>query len=97
MKKRKLIGTTPLTRWLLNYVEAHNTNLSELALQVGLSAGSLRSLLNYPERVPTLETCLRISMATGKSVDELFQMAGLDGYEPTENLDPDRLELLKSY
>ena len=36
-------------------------------------------------------------MVTGKSVDELFQMAGLDGYEPMENLDPDRLELLRSY
>ena len=62
-----------------------------------MSAGSLRSLITYPERVPTLETCLRLSMVTGKSVDELFQMAGLDGYEPMENLDPDRLELLRSY
>ena len=97
MKKRKSIGTTPLTHWLLDYVDVHNTNLSELALQAGLSAGSLRSLITYPERVPTLETCLRLSMVTGKSVDELFQMAGLNGYEPVENLDPDRLELLRSY
>ena len=97
MKKRKSIGSTPLTRWLLDYVDVHKTNLSELVLQAGLSAGSLHSLITYPERVQTLETCLRLSMVTGKSVDELFQMAGLDGYEPMENLDPDRLELLRSY
>jgi hypothetical protein len=45
MKKRKPIFTTLLTRWMLDYVDVHNTNLSELALQASLSAGSLRSLI----------------------------------------------------
>jgi DNA-binding phage protein len=96
MSKRKPITTTPLTRWLLEYVEEHETNLTELALQAGLSGGSLRSLVTYPERIPALETCLRLSKATGKPVEEIFQMAGLNGSEPAEH-DPDRIELIRAY
>jgi len=97
MKKQKRIGPAPLAHWLLDYVDAHDIDLTDLAERAGLSAASLYALLNDPERVPTLETCLRLSMATGKSVEEMFRMAGQDGYKPVENLDPDRLELLRSY
>ena len=97
MKKQKRIGSTPLTRWLLDYVDMHTIGLTDLAERAGLSAASLYALLNNPEHVPTLETCLRLSMATGKSVEEMFQMAGQYGYQPVENLDPDCLELLRSY
>ena len=34
MKKRKPIGTTPLTRWMLDYVDAHNIDLTALAERV---------------------------------------------------------------
>jgi len=97
MKKQKRIGPAPLAHWLLDYVDAHDIDLTDLAELAGLSAASLYTLLNDPERVPTLETCLRLSMATGKSVEEMFRMAGQDGYKSVENLDPDRLELLRSY
>jgi DNA-binding XRE family transcriptional regulator len=97
MYKRKPIPTTPLTCWLIAYVEEHETNLTELALKAGLSSGSLRSLVKYPERIPALETCLRLSKVTGKPGDEIFQMAGLDGYEPSEGMDPERLGLLRIY
>ena len=97
MKKRKRIGTTPLTRWLLNYVDAQDTNLSELALQAHLSTGYLHDPINYSECAPTLETCLWLPMASRKSIDERFQITDLDGYEPMKNLNLDRLELLRSY
>jgi hypothetical protein len=96
MNKRKNIRTTPLTNWLLNFVDEHETNLTELAVKAGLSAGSLRALVKYPERIPALETCLRLSKATGKPVDEILQMAGLNGVS-TEQLDLDRTELLRIY
>lgn len=96
MSKRKPNPTTPLTRWLIAYVEDHDTSLTELALRAGLSAGSLRSLVTYPERIPALETCLRLSKVTGKPAEEIFQMAGLNGID-SESLDPDRLGLLQIY
>jgi hypothetical protein len=96
MNKRKNIRTTPLTNWLLNFVDEHETNLTELAVKAGLSAGSLRALVKYPERIPALETCLRLSKATGKPVDEILLMAGLNGVS-TEQLDLDRTELLRIY
>jgi hypothetical protein len=96
MNKRKNIRTTPLTNWLLNFVDEHETNLTELAVKAGLSAGSLRALVKYPERIPALETCLRLSKATGKPVDEILQMARLNGVS-TEQLDLDRTELLRIY
>jgi len=97
MSKRKNIPTTPLTCWLIAYITEHETNLTELAIKAGLSSGSLRSLVRYPERIPTLETCLRLSKVTGKPGDEIFQMAGLDGYELSEGLDPDCLGLVRIY
>jgi len=97
MRKQARIGPTALADWLLDYVDAHKLDLTDLAEQAGLSVATLYALLHDPERVPPLETCLRLAMATGKSVEEMFRMAGLAGHAPVENLDPDRLELLRSY
>src|SRR5437016_5931484 len=97
MSKKKQIITNPLTKWLLAYIEDYDTNLTELSLKAGLSAGSLRSLVKFPERKPSIETCLRLSQVTGRSADEIMQMAGLEGLTPSETLHPDRLALLRVY
>ena len=76
-KKRKPITTNPFTQWLLDYIEEHESNLTELSLQAGLSSGSLRSLVAYPDRKPSIETCIRLAQATGKSSEEIAQLAGL--------------------
>jgi hypothetical protein len=38
MNKHKNIQKPPLTDWLLNFVDEHETNLTELAVKAGLSA-----------------------------------------------------------
>ena len=66
-KKRKPIVTNPLTQWLLEYVDEHDVSLTELSVRAGLSAGSLRSLVKFPERLPSLETCMKLAEVTGKA------------------------------
>jgi len=78
-EKTKIDRYTPLTHWLLDYVDVHNTNLSELALQAGLSAESLRSLITYPETCSDARNLPAAFDGHRKSVDELFQMAGWTG------------------
>ena len=95
-KKRKPITTNPFTQWLLDYIEEHETNLTELSLQAGLSSGSLRSLVAYPDRKPSIETCIRLAQATGKSSEEIAQLAGLS-IAPDDKLHPDRCNLLQAY
>jgi plasmid maintenance system antidote protein VapI len=96
MKKRK-IKPNPLGEWLLEYVATHETNLTELSLQAGLSAGSVRQLVINPERQPTLETAIRLAEITGKPADELLQMAGVDSIGNIANLSPDRIEILQRF
>lgn len=96
-KKRKQIVTNPLTQWLLEYVDEHDVSLTELSVRAGLSAGSLRSLVKFPERLPSLETCMKLAEVTGKAPEEIFQMAGLNGATPTMALNPDRLALVRIY
>jgi plasmid maintenance system antidote protein VapI len=96
MKKRK-IKPNPLGEWLLNYVATNETNLTELSLSAGLSAGSVRQLVINPERQPTMETAIRLSELTGKPAEELLQMAGIDGFGNISNLSPDRIELSQRY
>jgi len=96
MKKRKL-RPNPLGEWLLNYVATNETNLTELSLSAGLSAGSVRQLVINPERHPTMETVVRLSELTGKPADELLQMAGFDGIGNISDLSPDRIELSQRY
>jgi plasmid maintenance system antidote protein VapI len=96
MKKRKL-KPNPLGEWLLDYVATNETNLTELSLSAGLSAGSVRQLVINPERQPTMETAIRLSELTGKPAEELLQMAGVDGIGNISNLSPDRIELSQRY
>jgi len=96
-KKRKQIVTNPLTQWLLDYTDEHDISLTELSVRAGLSAGSLRSLVKFPDRLPALETCMKLAEVTGKAPDEIFQMAGLNGVTPTMALNPDRLALVRIY
>ncbi len=96
---KQLQTLTPLGRWLLSYASTHEVTLTELARQAGLSDGALRSLVRYPERSPTLETCLRLSGVTGKPPEEIFALAGIQftpgQYSP--NLNPERMQLLRIY
>ncbi len=76
--KKRLLKPNPLGEWLLNYVATNETNLTELSLSAGLSAGSVRQLVINPKRKPTMETVVRLSELTGKPADDLLQMAGFD-------------------
>ena len=97
MSKRKR-KTTPLTRWLLEYAHSSETNLTELATRAGLSQGTLRSLVYYPERKPSLETCLRLEKVTDKTTNEILFLAGTDNVNhPSKDLHPDRLNLINTY
>ena len=96
-KRSQFETSTPLVRWLLGYITEKEMTLTELSRLAGLSSGSLRSLVKYPERIPALETCIKLAKATGKPADEILQMAGMNGYESSETLDPDRLLLLQIY
>ena len=96
MKKRKF-KPNPLGEWLLDYVATNETNLTELSLSAGLSAGSVRQLVINPERQPTMETAIRLSEITGKPAEELLQMAGVDGFGNISDLSPDRIELSQRY
>ena len=97
MSKRKR-RSTPFTEWLQEYVRSNDTNLSVLATKAGLSIGTLRSLVYYPERKPSMETCLRLEKVTDKTVDEILALAGLgDVRHASKDLHPDRLKLLNTY
>jgi len=69
----------------LEYSTENEITLTELSRKANLSAGSLRGLVKYPERMPALETCIKLAKVTGKPADEILQMAGLEGYESSEN------------
>ena len=97
VRRKKNLQTTPLTRWLLDYIDEHDTNPTRLSRQCGLSDGALRSLTLFPERKPAIETCIRLSACTGKPVTEIMAMAGLDGTLVSESMHPDRIELLQIY
>ena len=97
MSKRKR-KTTPLTKWLLEYAHSSETNLTKLATHAGLSQGTLRSLVYYPERKPSLETCLRLAKITDKTTNEILSLAGIgDMNRPSKDLHPDRLSLINTY
>ena len=79
-KRSQIENSTPLVRWLLSYAIENEITLTELSRKANLSAGSLRSLVKYPERIPALETCIKLAISTGKPAEDILQMAGLDGY-----------------
>ena len=91
--------TTALTKWLIEYTKIHSISLTALAHTAGLSSGTLRSLINHPKRIPTIETCIRLSLATDKLPEEIVSMAGVPTpqYLGLEQLHPERGELLSIY
>jgi transcriptional regulator with XRE-family HTH domain len=84
-------------QWIVDYVDKNNMTLSDLARMSGLTLGALRSLIVFPDRVPTLETCVRLASATGTPVKELLDLAGVTSPENPEGLHPERLQLLAIY
>jgi hypothetical protein len=85
-----------LGKWLLDYVASRQLSLTELSRLAGLSGGTLRSLVYYPDRLPSLETCVRLAKATGHPANKLLQLAGI-AETGADNLDPLRVDLLCLY
>jgi hypothetical protein len=98
MKKNRIPkNDNPFVRWLLGYVDMHDINLTALSLKAGLSSGSLRSVVNFPNRRPSLETCVRLSEITGKPVQEILTLADLSVSQVEENIHPDKSKLIQIY
>jgi hypothetical protein len=98
MKKNKAPkNDNPFVRWLLEYVDMHDVNLTTLSLKAGLSSGSLRSVVNFPNRKPSLETCVRLSEITGKPVQEILALADLSANQLGEDIHPDKSKLIQIY
>ena len=97
LKPHQKANLTPLAQWLMDYVREQDTTLTQLSREAGLSLGALRSLVIYPERTPTLETCLRLAQITGRPRQEIIELAGLKAPTDLDSLDPDRIKLLRTY
>lgn len=100
-RKKKERETTPLTQYLLDYAHESGTNFTEMSEKAGLSSGALRGLLYHPDRMPSLETCLRISRVTDKTFDEICALAGIGKIPSLAQVSsehhPDRLRLISIY
>ena len=96
-KNRAPKNDSPFVRWLLGYVDRHEINLSALSLKAGLSSGSLRSVVNFPNRRPSLETCVRLAEITGKPVHEILELTDQGMGHVGENIHPDKSKLLQLY
>ena len=97
LNQHQKANLTPLAQWLMDYVREQDTTLTQLSREAGLSLGALRSLVIYPERTPTLETCLRLAQITGRPRQEIIELAGLKAPTDLDSLDPDRIKLLRAY
>jgi hypothetical protein len=98
MKKNRIPkNDNPFVRWLLEYVDMHDVNLTTLSLKAGLSSGSLRSVVNFPNRRPSLETCVRLSEITGKPVQEILALADLNASQIGDDIHPDKSKLIQIY
>ena len=96
-KNRIPKNDNPFVRWLLGYVDMNDVNLTALSLKAGLSSGSLRSVVNFPNRRPSLETCVRLSEITGKPVQEILALADLSASQIGEDIHPDKSKLIQMY
>ena len=93
--KRK--ATSPLGTWLLEFVQKNQFTLTELSRLASLSDSTLRNLIYYPDRLPSLETCVRLAKATGQPASTFLQLAGLSESPGINELNPDRAELLRLF
>jgi len=82
-----------LGQWLLEYVDEHDTILTNLALQAGLSSSALRYLVKESHRFPSVETCLRLAIVTGRSAEEIFEMAGVLAPNGAAQFNPIRMHI----
>jgi hypothetical protein len=98
MKKNKIPkNDSPFVGWLLGYVDTHDVNLTTLSLKAGLSSGSLRSVVNFPDRKPSLETCVRLAEMTGKPIHEILELVDLGVSQVGKNVHPDKSKLIQIY
>ncbi len=87
-------GSSPLGNWLLEYVEQNAVTLTKLSRLAGLSDSTLRNLIYYPNRLPSLETCVRLAKATNQPLSFFLQLSGLSEAPGVNDLNPDRAKLL---
>ena len=94
--KRQLAqqSISPLGNWLLEYIQQHELTLAKLSRQAGLSDSTLRNLIDHPNRLPSLETCVRLAKATNQPSSSFLQLAGLSETPGVNDLNPDRAKLL---
>lgn len=97
MAKKLPKELSPLANWILAVVDERDITIADLAREARLSHATLRGLITYPERTPTLETCLRLSDATEKPVEEIFTLAGITTTINPMEVHPDRSELVHLY
>jgi hypothetical protein len=98
--KSKYNGSAKLNllgQWLLEYVDEHKTPLTNLALQAGLSSSGLRYLVKESHRFPFVETCPRLANVTGRSAEEIFEMAGVRAPDGAAQFNPIRMEFLHNF
>jgi transcriptional regulator with XRE-family HTH domain len=96
-RQSKKQAETPLGYWLLGYVATNHLSLTELSRLAGLSDGTLRSLIYFPDRMPSLETCVRLAKATGYPASEFLRLAGVVETAAVDHIDPQRVDLLRIY
>ncbi len=68
---------SPLGKWMIGYIDQEKISLAKLAERAGLATGTLRYLVTEPERIPTLETCVKLAEAINKPTKEVLQIAGI--------------------
>jgi hypothetical protein len=88
---------SPLGQWLLDYVAKNQLSLTELSRLAGLSDGTLRSLIYYPDRLPSLETCVRLAKAIGYPASIFLQLASIVEASGVNALDLQRVDLVRMY
>lgn len=88
---------SPLGHWLLDYAAEQKLTLTELSRYAGLSDGTLRSLIYKPDRLPSLETCVRLAKVTGYPASTFLKLAGIVEATGADTYDPQRQDLLRLY
>lgn len=86
---------SPIGRWLIDYIDQEKISLARLAQRAGVATGTLRYLVTEPDRVPTLETCVKLAEATETKLVTLLETAELSHKAIEYN--PQRESLLQIY
>lgn len=95
---KKMQNLSPFAEWLIKLTNEHDISLTALAHRATLSPGTLRYLVTDPKRKPTLETCLRLSAFSKRSMNEIVALAGLVTSGPIgDSYHPDQLKLTQIF